>query len=152
MARRLPEGDRVRSITIGGAEDLATTVVFTGALATYTFQDDVTIIGVELSLQAVVLDAHLNADAMAHLHIEATRQATLEEPGALARLKLSNGWTAAITLGGGTAKELVVMYPKDQGIEVDEGEAVNLLATLNYIGAGGPMTVIGLATFWYTER
>lgn len=154
MVTRLVEKKRVRTIQLGWAQTLATSVGFDGTAAFHTFQDDVTLIGFEILGEFAPLDAHANADGAYNGWFELSRQAYRAMPGSIGILALHCVWTATIVIGGnGNRKELgPVFFPEGYGIEIDEGESVNFLAFLEYIGAGGDLNAYGNALLYYVER
>lgn len=152
MTTRLAEGKRIRTIQLYHTRALATTVGVLLVTDSHLFQDDVTLIGMLLSNKFNLLDAHANADGDADGMIEVTRQASERQPGVLAQLQLKATWSAAIVLGGEMAKDLLIMFPHGYGVEVDEGESLNLLYSVTWTGAGGNLSFEGSAIIYYVER
>lgn len=153
MAGRLPEKYRVRTVQLGfGAIQLATGVPSDTVAASYTFQDDVTLIGTQILAEVNPADAHVNADGDADVLMELSRQGQRAQPGIILFVALNTVWTAAIVVGGATRKAESVMFPVGYGVEIDEGEAVNFLAYGNWIGAGGTLAMYGNSILYYVER
>lgn len=150
---RLAEKSRVRSVQLSGAQDMATGVQYDQALDTYVFQDDVTIIGAQLYVENLVNDAHSNADGSYNYSAELTRQGSRNMPGSLLRNDGNKTWNAVIVVGGSdNRKGELLMFPAGYGVEVDEGESINLLGFMIYVGAGGNMGFYANATLYYVER
>jgi len=152
MAKRLAEGKRIRTAAGGGGVALATTVDFDAVLGAYVFQDDVTIIGFYVSNVAIINDAHSNADGMIHATIELSRQGVRGQPGIIGRASIHAVWNAILGLTGELWQRQTVMFPDGCGIEVDEGEGVNLLGLAEYVGAGGDLSWWGEFILYYVER
>lgn len=150
---RLAEKNRVRSVVMGGTENVATGVDFSGVMTggSHVFQDDVTIIGAQVAGEFLILDASMNADGMFNGIFELSRQAVRSQPGSILWVVQHAVWTAAIHSGGETRKSKEIMFPLGQGIEIDEGESINLLAFLQWVGTG-TIATYGNAVVWYTER
>lgn len=153
---RLAESKRVRSVVIGApsATPIATGVTQDGVNASYVFQDDVTIIGCSIMVEFDVKDAHSNADGQYNGIAELSRQAVRSAPGIIHRTECLHAcWNAAISIGGqGNKVQSEIMFPEGYGVEVDEGEGVNLLYYANYLGAGGDLNFYANAVIWYVER
>ena len=153
MSARVPEKQRIRTVQIGwGGIAVATGVAYDAVAASYTFQDDVKIVGAQITIEVGVVDAHLNADAMILYLAELSRQAQRAMPGVIVMCPGGMGWTAAICLSGEVRRSVEIMFPAGYGIEVDEGEAINFLAFLQYTGAGGDLTFYGNSILYYVER
>jgi hypothetical protein len=152
--KRLPEGKRVRTIDMGYAAVLVTsTVVLDGVGVSHVFQDDVTIIGYQLAHEWLVDDTDSNTDGSINSILELSRQGQRSQPGLMGRIHQHSVWNAAIVIGNGDLrKQQLYMFPEGYGIEVDEGEGINLLYFLEYIGGGGPVSTYGNAIIYYVER
>lgn len=149
---RLAEKNRVRTVIMGGSTLIATMVKFDGTLANYIFQDDVTVIGIELWGVAIVNDAHANADLMVHAHAEVSRQGKMGQPGSLINITQHLLWTAAISVGQDPWAIRTIFFPAGYGVEMDEGEGLNINSICEYIGAGGTFTWDTHAVIYYVER
>lgn len=150
---RLPARNRIRSVAFAETNVVATTVALTGVIASHVFQDDVTIVGAQLAVEWQLEDAHVNADGSILTRLELTRQAAAELPGGILLLKGGKVWSAAIVIGGdGNSHATGVMYADGNGVEVDEGESVNIVGTLSWVGAGGTVTTIVSGLVYYVER
>ena len=147
---RLPEKYRIRTLPMSGNVLCATTVDEDVVLQAYVFQDDVTLIGMTIINTPVVIDAHLNADGQLHGRVELSRQGARSYPGSLLVVQLTACWTAILGLGKLVEQE-TIMYPAGHGVEVDEGEAINLLGYFEWIG-GLDIQWFGDAWLYYVER
>jgi len=152
MTKRLAEGKRIRTIQLGWIGAVATTVTLDAVMASHTFQDDVTLIGAQILGEWLVEDAEVNADGRVTSLLELSRQAQRAQPGVILMLAQQAVWTAAISVSGELRKHALVMFPEGYGIEIDEGEAVNFLAFMSYIGGAGPIDVYGNSILYYVER
>lgn len=153
VSRRLAEGKRVRSHMINASEVLTTAVPFNGVLGSYTFQDDVTLIGAELSIEFLVLDAHVNADGQFNANVELTRQAARGQSAGVMACNTEKAWSAAMIVGNSDNRKTErMMFPEGHGLEFDEGETVNLLALCEWLGAGGTLNFYANCRIYYVER
>ena len=155
MSKRLPEGKRVRTVTLGHVLEAVVTEVPTDkTLVTEVFQDDVTIIGALLATEWLITDAMANADGDLNSYVILTRAATrAQKTSDILMCNTQKVWTAAIVIGNGdNRKEVTIMFPEGMGIEVDEGEAINILAFLEWTGAGGNSAFYANAILYYVER
>lgn len=100
MAKNTIEGKRVRTAQVpllapvappGGSQTLT---------SDYTFQDDVRLIGCEVSAIHILTDSELNADGRGHVYTELTRASTPGKDQLILKTEVMSGWTAVI-LGGG---------------------------------------------------
>ncbi|MBA7711233.1 hypothetical protein ES703_120188 [subsurface metagenome] len=149
---RLPANKRLRSATLGANITLATTVDYDGVAMTHIFQDDVAVIALQIGIEFLIMDAHVNADGMVNGLVEVSRQGTRSQPGSLGRQETHAAWTATQMVGGETRKITYIPFPDGTGWEFDEGEGINLLALAQWIGAGGPMSFYPEAIIFYVER
>lgn len=150
---RLPANRRVRTVQLHAGAILATGVPYNNVIATFTFQDDVTIIGASLASEFLIQDAHANADGQYNLVSELTRQSRAELPGTIVNNYNECCWTAAIVIPGqGNRHSEPVMFPAGYGIEVDEGEVVNVYVFGEWVGAGGDLSFYADAIIYYVER
>lgn len=153
MCARLAEGRRVRSVHLGSNQILTTAVDYVGNMGAYVFQDDVTIIGCSLHAGFLVQDAHANADGLIHHYLSITRQAAHGLPGELLIQILHKVWTAAIVVGGmDNFMNSLVMYPGGYGVEVDEGEGINIQGQGEWVGGGGTIQWYTDGLIYYVER
>lgn len=148
---RTPEGRRVKSVVLGGLQDLATGIELDEVAMSYQFLDDVRIIGLEISCVAEPDDAASNSDGRLHLYAEVSRSSLRGRPGSLGIAYTFAVWNALIAMGSFT-EHLVAMFPEGYGIDIDEGEHVNLLAYAHYTGGAGPIKVYENAVLYYVER
>jgi len=147
---RVPEAKRVRS-AIAYLTLPAPTGVPADAQFALVFQDDVKIIGVELTGRWSVDDTLSNTDGAVVSLLELTRAATMLQPACIARVDQSLTWNGILCIGGDLTKEVVIMFPDGTGVEVDEGEYVNLLAHVEYVGSGSA-PFDATAIIYYVER
>lgn len=147
---RVPEAKRVRSV-IAYLTLPAPTGTPSDAAHALVFQDDVKIIGVELCGRWSIDDTLSNTDGSIVSLIELTRAATRQQPAMIARLDQHATWNGILCIGGDLTKEVIVMFGNDAGIEVDEGEYINLLAHVEYVGAGSA-PFDATAIIYYVER
>jgi len=152
MSLRLAEKNRVRSIVINGGVEVLSGVTYTGVKGSHVFQDDVTIIGAQLEVEAEIQDAHSNSDGFVNLHATLTRQATPNDPGVILKAAVLKVWNGLFCIGGGQNRQMEsIMFPLGQGIEIDEGEAINLYLMGAWVGTGN-LNSYQQATIHYTER
>lgn len=157
MAKDTPEGKRVRSLHLGsGGISLATGVPQDIALASFTWTDDVRVIGAQLYCEFLVLDAHVNADGQINYYVELTRQSQRGLGGIVNTILMNCGekaWSAAIVTGGGdNRKGESVMFPEGYGQDFDEGEVISVLGLLEWLGAGGTLNFYMDVLVYYVER
>ncbi len=152
MANRLPEKYRVRSLLITDYAAVATGVASVTSQS-HVFQDDVTIIGVEINMEWLILDAMSNADGLYNGLAEVSRQGTRSQPGYLIGIETQKVWNAAIVIGSGDNRKTERMfYPAGYGVEIDEGESVTLMSFLECVTNAGPFSCYLKATIYYVER
>ncbi|MBA7556321.1 hypothetical protein ES705_49023 [subsurface metagenome] len=124
----------------------------TGVLDEWAVQDEITILGVELSLTS---DAYAEAFALASqtkATIELSRAAIMKRDGAIATLALETRWaTTAVHMGLDMSKQVVVMLPSGRGIDVDPGEVINLLYEFQ-VDVTEVATLDAMAIVYYIER
>lgn len=150
---RVPENKRIRSHVMGGSETLATTVDFDGTIDSYCFQDDVKLIGFSIHTEFLVTDAHTNADGQINSFVELTRSANRSQDGSIGLITMEKAWNAAIVVGNDdNRKDCYVMFPDGCGYEFDEGEYVNLLGLLEWVGAGGNVGFYANVVLYWVER
>lgn len=148
----MPQKEKLRSIHMGAAEVLATTVDLDTVSLSHVFQDDVKVVAIQLEMEFLVNDTHLNADGVVNGIVELSRQGARSQPGTMGMVSIHTGWTAAICVGGELRRTVYLPCSGDTGWEIDEGEAVNLLTFAEWVGGGGNMSVYSTAKVFYTER
>lgn len=148
---RVPENKRLRSAYLGGVAVAATGVDQDTVLANFVFQDDVKVVGFNITQTWEITDAHSNADGAFDGVLELSRQATRLQPGSMGMINCGGTWNAAIVIGSDIDKNEFVMMPDDTGWEFDEGESINLLIFVGWVGTGN-VNVGGHAIVYYTER
>jgi len=149
--KRLAEGKRIRTAFARFTQSLATGIQTDGTGAQFVFQDDVTVIGAEIGQRADVQDTQSNTDGEIDQLLVLTRQASVSQPGELLRMSLQVVWNGVVTIGGELAKDKVLMFPDGMGVEIDEGEALNLLFQWLYTGSGS-VTSDAYMILYYVER
>lgn len=123
-----------------------------GLVEEWTVQDNITIIGAEVVIEADVQDANSNADGEHKGIVEVTRAATIERDGGIVSVQQQNVWNGIIHIGGGLRTTERVMFPEGYGIDVDEGEKVNLCAYFNNTAVGGDLSWFASARIYYVEN
>jgi len=151
MSKRLIESKRIRTIVMGGSVNVATTVSEDIVLASHVFQDDVTVIGYDLAVIPIITDTMSNADGQLHGRGELSRQGQRSQPGSLGMLQLHLVWNAAIVIGGKNPVQMTRMFPEGYGVEIDEGEGLNILTLVEWTG-GATLAWWVDATIYYVER
>ena len=157
--RRVPSAQRIRTKYLGGAvdgEDLMANGVPYGPKVRleWVVQDDIKVVGLEIINEINALDAHRNADFHCQMITELSRGGVLERDGSLGCCQLEFGWTATIALGGGNGgqrNQLCIMFPQGYGVEIDEGEVLNMLKYASYIGGSDVLTYSSVIVY-YVER
>lgn len=154
MTKRLAESKRIRTAYFGfGKVEVFHAEPHDIVGASYIFQDDVTVVGFELMNYPLPKDAQLNTDGIVHGRMELSRQGRRSQPGVLCINEITVGWTGTMVFGASLAKEIVVMYPDGMGVELDEGEGLNILALLEFTaGAGEHCDWFGECILYYVER
>ncbi len=150
----LPETKRVRSVVMTEFVNVLTTTVSESNVVekTHIWQDNVVLIGAELECEAMIADAHLNADGMINIRMMLSPQAGFNDPGYILTAAVLKAWTAAISIGGGMSRDIQRMfYPAGYGVNYDEGESINLVGIYEWIGAGGTLSVYGSARLYYLK-
>lgn len=152
VTKRLAEGKRVRTTMFGGnyLQPHGESEARLG-INSHIFQDDVTIIGVTLAHEILVTDVALNADAQLEITSEVSRQGRMYLDGLLIHFEGQAMWTAGIAVFQNIRGQVSVMFPEGHGIEVDEGEGVNLHLGFNN-GATVDLSAFALVTLYYVER
>lgn len=150
MTTRVPVGKRVKSIWLKGSEDFAAAGSIDEIITSHIWEQDITIIGIEIHVDWGVHDAHLNADGEFQSQVCVTPQSNGNLPGVLARVHQTCCWTAAILAGLPFAQH-TVMFPEGHGKEFDEGEGLNIhvFATTTSLVA---VTFSARAIIFYVER
>jgi len=151
VAKRTPEGKRIRTAMGGGTAELVTAVAYDGVLGTETFEDDVRIIGYYLRNVAMITDAMTNTDTVIHAYIELSKSGSRADNG-FGRLPITYIWNGLFSIGGTYDAFATVMFPEGMGIDVNEGETINLLGFAEYVGAGGNLDLWGEYILFYVER
>lgn len=146
---RTPDTRRVRSkwlqattASIAAGQD--------AVIDSHTFQDDVRVIGCQVSAISIVTDAQLNADGRMHSYAELSKQGIQGRDGSILKVDSMAGWTGILSVGE-IAKREDIMFPEGYGIDFDDGETIYLHGYLENIGA-----VVGVALVeaivYYVER
>jgi len=149
---RTPVGKRIKTAIIPTSTiTLTATLEWHDALNSVVFQEDITIIGAELQVECMVVDAALNADGLYNVIGELSRIAKNRADGRFLTEQLMHGWTAAINVGGEARKCARVMFPPGYGIDVDDGEAVYMNCMFQSVGAV-ELSAYFDATIYYVER
>ncbi len=151
---RLPVGKRIKSVVMPDTlTDIVSTENQSLVVDSFVFDEDVTLVGAELALEALAIDAHYNADGMMNFVAYLTPQSNPNLVGRIMRVAIQMGWTAGIVVGGGNLREIDhLFYPTGFGVDYDKGEAINTYLTAQWIGAGGNLGVYIGATLYYVER
>jgi len=148
---------KVKTAFLGGGLDLtgkasvAAGVPHLGSLTQWVPQDNVRIIGTIINMEIDVRDADSNTDNEAKGMVELTRAATIEQDGCINRVEMQHIWNGLFSIAGDLRKQLVVMFPDGYGIDIDEGNPVNLVAYWSVTG-GGPIDFFGSCLIYYVER
>jgi len=154
------KGDRIRmkqifaSASIPAGEGPGVTV----GTAYWTAQDDIRIIGCMLSMGMKVVGAL--QEGRANGHAELSRGALSDGDAIFCEITPWVGFFTEIVVATQTAgifgdptRDIVLMFPEGHGIDVDEGEAVNLFV---YAGAtiisAGVLEIDAEAHIYYVER
>lgn len=148
MGARTPDSRRVRSLVLSLTQEVTAGVII--ALSSYTFQDDVRVIGAQMSAIGIIVDAQLNADGRVHVKSEASKQGAFGMPGSILVAECFGGWTAAISLGDQCDREDII-FPEGYGMDFDDGETVYLHGMLESIGASAGYSE-HQAIIYYVER
>ncbi|MBA7711086.1 hypothetical protein ES703_120038 [subsurface metagenome] len=146
------QGKRIKTIVMGADTTLATTVVSDIVAATHQWADDVRLIGFELGIEFNVQDVHVNADGKCNGYCELSRSAVRSQPGALGRQETLAAWSAAVVVPSEIRKNKTVIFPEGYGFDFDEGDYINLLQFLEWVGAGGDIHGFAEAILYYVER
>ena len=123
-----------------------------GVLDAWTVQDEITIIGVEISLTVDALAEAFALAAQTKAEVELSRAATLRKDGAIATVALETRWaTTVVQMGLDMSKQMVVMLPSGRGIDIDPGEIINLLHEFR-VDVTEIASLTGIAIVYYIER
>jgi len=152
MTKRLAESKRIRTAIMGCNHDVVTAVATDVVGDAYTFQDDVTIIGYYMRSVCMIEDAMTNTDSIFHGYGALSRSGRRSQPGEFGRCGISGIWNGLFYIGATWDYMKDVIFPEGYGIEVDEGETVNLLVFLEYNGDGGDLGWFNEAILLYVER
>jgi len=148
MGVRTPDSRRVRSLVLTVTQEVTTGVII--GQASHTFQDDVRVIGAQLSALSIITDAQLNADGRMHTKSEASKHGSFGQPGSMISAECFAGWTATIVVGESCMRE-AIMFPEAYGMDFDDGEAIYLHGMLESIGASAGYSE-HQAVIFYVER
>lgn len=147
---------RVKTKYLGGGQaggTLVATGVPTFAVPeSWVVQDDIRVIGCELIVEINALDTHYNGDFHSQLIGELTRAATIEQSSCILSLQIEFGWTGIFSTGGGQRRNLVVMFPTGYGVDLDEGEILNVLLYASLTTGTGDCWHFVSAVVYYVER
>jgi hypothetical protein len=123
-----------------------------GVADEWAVQDEITILGVELSLTSDALSEAFALATQTKATIELSRAAIMKRDGAIATLALETRWaTTAVHMGLDMSKQVVVMLPSGRGIDVDPGEVINLLYEY-VVDVNEVATLDCMAIVYYIER
>jgi len=159
VTKRLPEGKRLRSEYIEmHIDNLDGSAVFLDyATETWTPQDDITIVGYNLRalLDFGAAPTMVSGDCVGVA--ELTRSAKNKSPGIIGTISVSmevNVKTAETAMLGSKHMEDTIFFPDGIGVEVDEGESINLLGLFSGQGivAAAACDCSFRAVIYYVER
>lgn len=150
---RTPEKYRIRTVHLIGSEQLSTGVQIAGSVVlSHVFQDDVLLIGMSIHAHLYVPDSHINLDGAFESTLQISRQAFYDAPGAYLDAFISSTWDASKVIGGGCYTDRHMMFPRDYGVDFDEGESINLLRGALWISAAGDGSYTWRMGLFYVER
>ena len=151
---RVPESKRIRSIVMNYTSPALVHGATIDVVAdTMVFQDDVKIVGWQLHGEVLIPDACINEDGGYNFLLELSRQGGRSYPGSLGFCVSHAMWTGILSVGGDNRKTEHIIYPQGYGIELDEGEAINMLAFVtSYQAALDTLVFYGNAHLYYVER
>ena len=141
----------VRTKVLAGSENVVAGTTVREVLAYWLCQDNIRIIGCEVKVDINVPDTAMNADHLVVGTVDLTRAPHYSQDGDICQAGIRAIWTAAILAGGDLVKNLVMMFPEGYGINVDEGEFVNLLCDFAVVGTI-TISMYGTAIVYYVER
>lgn len=143
---------RIRTKFLGGAvEGEMLDTFLPGVLVQWIVQHNITVIGCELIAEIDMTDSLSNADYESQLIIELTRAGTIEQDSCISSLQLEICFNGVVSIGGDLRKTLVMMFPEGYGVDVDEGEILNLVAYFSFVSAGAPHSY-GSCIVYYVEN
>ena len=116
----------------------------------HIWQDDVTIIGVELVASAEISQLSLVAPGFISASAEITRAATHGQDGMICKATTLARWTAVMALGTIINRE-EVMLPEGHGIDMDSGDHLNLIGS-NQNNTDDVCSAYQNALIYYVER
>ena len=152
----MPTRTSVKTRALGGRLNgkviLATTVPDDGVHDEWQTQEDIRLIGASVMIFPEILDVHVNADGALYLKAEITRAGVQERDGGIVACAVTSAWTAAVVSQGTLMGLETVMFPAGLGIDVFNGDSINLAGRLFWIGAGGNITIYVSGILYYIER
>ena len=126
-ARRTPDGKRIKTLYISGAAVLAHGEVSdVNAAGSHTFQDDVRVIGAEVTAEALLTDVAINADGQFQHIATVSKHGDRANPGDMVAIENQGIWHGIFYAGTPTRRSIVVMFPEGYGVDYDDGETINL--------------------------
>lgn len=119
-------------------------------------QDDVRVVGIELDIDFDFAGAISMAQGGCRGYSEVSRVGQFEQDGVLARVRMMIGsWVevGGIAILGDMTDSMVVMFPDELGVDLDEGEPLYLNAlAYNDCIDGGSRAFGTKAVIYYVER
>ncbi len=90
-------------------------------------QDDITIIGIQLIAEFNYSPADIAEAGGAYALAEISRAAMFDQDSSMVNSRVNMRWAAAVLVPPIASSRSTVEYPEGYGIDIDDGEAVNLL-------------------------
>jgi len=153
---RTPVSKRVKRRKVGTSTGaVATGVDYNQTVEGYVFQEDITLIGWSAHVEALVQDAHANADGQLNVNVDLSRSGTRGDREAMiAEINMEKCWTAAVVIGNSDNREdhPATFFPEGYGIDFNEGDVINVNGLVEWIGAGGAMYFWIYFILYYVER
>jgi len=137
-----------------------TTIIQYNAFATWTLQEDITVIGCRCQAQTMFEATPALTEGTAMTAMEFSRNGAWGGDGQILALHAHiQYWTEiviAAQLGGcfgDLCREMTLMFPEGYGVDVDDGEHLYLnLMAINTILASGQFDSEAVASIYYVER
>lgn len=147
---RTPDSRRIRTLWLQATQNVLAADTFDNAGDSYTFQDDIRVIGCQVSAISIISDAQMNADGRTHVYTEVSKHGTQGQSGSILKTDCMGGWTGVFSIGDNCKRESI-MFPEGYGIDFDDGETIYMHGFLESIGA---VDGSGLceAIIYYVER
>jgi len=114
-------------------------------------QDNIRILGIEISGEIGVDDTASNTDGDGRCIFEISRAGAIERPGCLIFVELNTVWNGILCIGGEIRKQNIVIFPSGYGVDIDAGEGLNLTYYAAFTG-NVPRSFWGKAIIYYVER